>query len=45
MEQLNGLNPRHVDQIIRRKMVVKNHGSNRIYNRKKDKDKSFKDQY
>lgn len=42
MEKINGLNPRHVDQIIRRKMIERNHGSKRVYNRKKDS--WFKDQ-
>lgn len=38
-EKLNGLSDRHVSQIIRRKMIQKNHGDESKYNRK---DKSWK---
>lgn len=36
-DKLNGLNPRHVAQIIRRKMITKTKPSKKIYNRKKEK--------
>jgi hypothetical protein len=38
-EDLNGLTDRHVAQIVRRKMMQKNHGDEAKYNRK---DKSWK---
>lgn len=38
-EDLNGLTDRHVSQIVRRKMMQKNHGDDSRYNRK---DKSWK---
>lgn len=34
---INGLNPRHVDQIIRRKMTQKVKPSGKIYSRKNNK--------
>lgn len=36
-DKLNGLNPRHVAQIIRRKMIQKSKPSGKVYNRKKIK--------
>jgi hypothetical protein len=36
---INGLNERHVAQIVRRKMIQKSHGDGKKYNRK---DKSYK---
>jgi hypothetical protein len=35
--KLNGLNPRHVAQIIRRKMITKTKPCGKAYNRKKIK--------
>lgn len=32
---LNGLNLRHVAQIVRRKMITKDHGNKKTYSRKK----------
>ena len=37
-ENINGLSPRHVDQIFRRKMIQKNHGNKKKYNRKNRKE-------
>lgn len=39
--KLNGLTDRHVAQIVRRKMIQKDHGDKNKYNRK---DKSWKKQ-
>lgn len=38
-EEINGLSPRHVAQIIRRKMIQKNHGDKKKFKRK-DRTKS-----
>lgn len=35
---INGLSPRHVDQIIRRKMIQKVKPSKKLYSRKNKKD-------
>lgn len=35
IEELNGLTLRHVAQIVRRKMITKDHGNKNVYSRKK----------
>jgi hypothetical protein len=35
IDELNGLTLRHVAQIVRRKMITKDHGNKNVYSRKK----------
>jgi hypothetical protein len=38
---LNGLSPRHVSQIVRRKMIQKHHGDSNLYTRKSKHKKKY----
>ena len=42
---LNGLNPRHVSQIVRRKMIQKDHGDSNLYTRKSKHKKNYGKDY